>query len=106
ILPTGMELSFLQVILAFHMLVTWIFVLPFFWMLRPTVGGLPLTISLARLLTVNPLRLVSNTMLLNAPISSGERVQAVRKLGRSRSPLVVSDLVEKLDDPSADVREH
>jgi HEAT repeat protein len=64
--------------------------------------------ALASLQVGNPLRMVSGTFnvmsLLNSTTRDG-RAGAVRKLGEDRFRIAVRDLIEKLEDPSSQVRE-
>jgi HEAT repeat protein len=102
-LPTGTPFVGFHILVLAHMALTWTLVLPLLSRTRPRHGNLPV-----RALTGNPLRvagLIHNLVTLGEACSWRDRAKAVRGLGRKRSSHVVGELIEKLNDPSAAVRE-
>lgn len=104
-LPSGTPLAFHHVLVVLHVLSMWLIVLPLLLKVRPRKGELPVGIAVSRLLVANPFRAVANIYSIGAPLTRGRRARAVRSLGRERTGIAVTDLIEKLDDPSTDVRE-
>lgn len=58
-----------------------------------------------RLTEANPLRVFTNIYALSSPVSEEKKIDLVRRLGDTGSRLVTRQLIEHLDDPSAQVRE-
>lgn len=105
VLPTGARLSFHHVLVVLHMLTLWIVVLPLLLGLRRAANEPPLAKAFSRLLVLNPLRAMANIYTMGASVSPSQRARAVRRLGAGRTAIAVSDLIEKLDDASFEVRE-
>jgi HEAT repeat protein/nitrate/nitrite transporter NarK len=102
-LPTGTPLAGFHLLVLAHMLVSWLVAVPLLARTRPRHGNLPV-----QALAGNPLRvagLIHNLVTLGEASSWRDRARAVRDLGRKRSSHVVGELIEKLNDPSAAVRE-
>jgi len=104
VLPTGAPFVFQHALMLLHMAAMWFVVLPVLLHMSPRRGELPLRLAASRLLVTNPLRTVANIYAMGAPVAR-RRARAVHTLGRERAAIAVVDLIEKLDDPSADVRE-
>mgnify|MGYP000324320443 CR=1 FL=1 len=104
-LPNGTPFSFHHALVLVHMALMWFAVLPALLRIRPRRGELPLGTAVSRLLVANPFRTVANIYSIGAPVTRRRRAQAVRRLGEHRAAIAVADLIEKLDDPSLDVRE-
>ncbi len=105
-LPSGAGVSFYHVLAMGHVSVSWLICAPLMLMVRSRGGDLPLGLALARI--GNPLRAMSNLYhiyQINSHGSSDKRAGAARRLGERKTSIAVSDLIEKLDDPSPDVRE-
>jgi MFS family permease len=108
-LPSGMPVSFLHVLLAIFALVAWGIALPLLLRIQSPSAEVPLTSAISRLFLVNPLNAVRNLYnmhVVSAHTSSRQRASAAKSLGMFRSGLAVTDLIDRLDDPSLDVQEH
>jgi len=100
---TDMPFEGFHLLVLAHMAVSWFVALPLLARTRPRRGNLPM-----RALAGNPLRaagLIHSLVTLGEASSWQARAKAVRKLGRKGSSHVVGELIEQLNDPSADVRE-
>ena len=104
-LPTGTPFLFQHALVLLHMLSMWVIVLPILLRLRRLKGELPLGLAVSRLLVTNPFRTVANIYAMDASMTRHRRARAVHTLGESKAAIAVTDLIGKLDDPSADVRE-
>lgn len=102
-LPTGTAISFFHVLVLIQVVVIWVVTLPLLMRVRKRTGDISV-----RLLIANPLRTVSviqNILSVSATATSRKRADAVRRIGEKGAVFAVSDLIEKLDDPAAEVRE-
>jgi len=107
-LPTGIPLSFIHVLVLARAGCVWFFAIPLMLRIRPRPDELPVGSALARVIMMNPLRVVSsiyNIRMITAPVAHGRRARAAWALGEQKTALAVADLIEKLDDPAIDVRE-
>ena len=104
-LPTGTHLSFHHILIIANMAILWGVALPLQLRVRRRTGEPDFALALSRLAIVNPLRAVASIHTMSASVTSRRRAAAARTLGEKRTALAVSDLIEKLDDPSSDVRE-
>ncbi len=104
-LPSGIPVSFYHVLIIVQMVVIWGVALPMFLRIRRSSGEPDLSGAVTRLMVANPVRAVTNIYLLASARTSRSRAAAVRTIGERRTMIAVSDLIEKLDDPSSDVRE-
>ena len=107
-LPGGVSFSYIHAILCLHLLTTWLIALPLLVSIRPRSRDIGVTRAVKNVFLANPLRVardIYNIHISMASVPSRRKVQAVHELGRTRSPMVVEDLAEMLEDPSADVRE-
>lgn len=102
-LGLGLELqSFHVVALANLLLCSFSFLI----LTRIREGGeKPMGYVISRLATPGILRTFSNMGILAKPQSSGRVVRALREIYGSSGSLAVSDVIRRLDDPDADVRE-
>jgi hypothetical protein len=105
IMPTGSPFLFQHVLVLLHMAAMWLLALPVLLRLRPVKGEVPLGFNVSRLLGVNPFRTVANIYTMDAAVTRRGRARIVRTLGEAKAAIAVTDLIERLDDPSADVRE-
>ncbi len=108
VLPLGAPLAFHHVLVLMFQAVCWFGAIPMRLKVRPRDGELPVGGVLSRLSAGNPLRSLGNVFniyLISAAVSSKYRARAARKLGEGRTAVASTDLIEKLDDPSYDVRE-
>lgn len=108
LLPSGVEFSYIHAILLLHLVITWLITLPLFAAVRTQTRDIGMSRAVKNMVLANPLRVVRdiyNIHISTASVPSKRRVQAVQELGRSRSPMVASDLAALLEDPSSDVRE-
>ncbi len=104
-LPNGVALSFYHVLIIAQMVILWGVSLPLFLRIRRRTGEPDIGEALSRLMIVNPVRAVTNIYMLSTSRTSRGRAAAARTIGEGRTTIAVSDLIEKLDDPSSDVRE-
>jgi len=108
IMPTGAQFHFNHVLLAIHVVIAWLVAIPLLACLPPKRQDLSVATAVSRIFVVNPVRLLSNIFsiyTMGADVTSIRRARAVKEIGENRITIAVNDLVEKLDDPSADVRE-
>jgi HEAT repeat protein len=105
LLPTGIRFSFHHFLVIIHALIIWGAVTPMLLRISRREGEPTIAIAFSRLLIANPLRTVTSMYLMGAAVSQNTRASAAHGLGRRKAVIAVSDLIEKLDDPSADVRE-
>lgn len=105
VLITGPELSAQHILMIAHALLFWFGVIPLMLSLRRRQGEPSLGMAFAEVLFQNPIRTYVNIRGIGSGAGSRRRASAVRDLGYRRSRLALRDLVEKLDDPAADVRE-
>ena len=108
ILPNGLPFSYIHAILLLHMLITWLIALPLFMSVRAPSRDIGMTRAVKNVVFANPLRVARdlyNIHISMASVPSHRKAQAVQELGKTRSPMVVADLAELLEDSSTDVRE-
>jgi MFS family permease len=105
VFPTGTRFAFHHVLVVAHMTILWLVVLPILLGVRRRRGEPPVREAFSRLLTTNPVRAVTHIYMLGSAATRRRRAHAVRKLGQQRTAIAVIDLIEKLDDASAEVRE-
>ncbi len=107
-LPSGMPFSYIHALLLIHLLVVWLLSLPLFMSIRTPARDIGVGRAARNIFLANPMRVVRdlyNIHISMASVPSRRKVRAVQELGDSRSPMVVADLAEMLEDPSADIRE-
>lgn len=104
-LPSGMPMAFHHVLIVAHVLILWGIAVPLQLRVTRRTGEPDFAMALSRLMIVNPLRAVTNIYTMSTAVTSSRRAAAVRTLGQERIAIAVSDLIERLDDPSSDVRE-
>lgn len=105
-LPSGAPVSFFHLLVVGHISISWLICAPLMLLVRSQTGELPLGLALARI--GNPLRAMHNLYHIyqvNSSGSSDRRAGAARRLGERKTAIAVRDLIDKLDDPSPDVRE-
>ena len=105
VLPTGARLGWHQLLVMVHICIMWFVVLPLMLGVRRRHGEPAVKDAFARLLTTNPVRVVTNIYMLSSAVSRRQRARAAQRLGEKRTAIAVSDLIEKLEDASLDVRE-
>ncbi len=107
-LPLGVPFSYIHIIVLIHVFLSWFVVIPLLLNIDPESNEMPLGRAVSRMLLVNPLRSLSSIQYirtLGSAVGVDEHARAVRNVGRRRMAIAVGDLIERLDDPSADVRE-
>ena len=108
IMPTGTAFGFFHVLVILQIALVWLVAVRMLLTVKQRKGEMTFRTALASLQVGNPLRMVTGTFnvmsLLNSTTSGG-RAGAVRKLGEDRFRIAVRDLIEKLEDPSSQVRE-
>jgi len=108
IMPTGTAFGFYHILLILQVAIVWLVAVRMLLAVKQHKGEMTFRTALASLQVGNPLRMVSGTFnvmsLLNSTTRDG-RAGAVRKLGEDRFRIAVRDLIEKLEDPSSQVRE-
>lgn len=105
IMPTGSHFGFIHLNLLIHIILAWCVAIPMLLKVRIRQGDLPLSTAMGRLIVLNPLRALRNIYSISTPANARQRAKAVRDLGETRTAIALSDLIERLDDASADVRE-
>jgi HEAT repeat protein len=104
----GTHFHFIHLLASLHVATTWFIVLPLFLRIRVKQERLGVREAFDRIVLVNPLRFVSgiyHARIMARPITHHRRAQAVESAGESGTEVVVTDLIARLSDPSADVRE-
>jgi hypothetical protein len=104
--PGGVPFAYQHLLVALHMAISFFVAAPLLARVR-VKANLTVGTALGRLL-MNPLRVMSsiyNIYTMSAAVSSDERARAVRELGEQRTALAITDLIARLDDPAAEVRE-
>jgi MFS family permease len=104
-LPNGTPMAFHHVLVLAQMLLLWTGVLPPLLAIRKRAGEPGVGAAFSQLLLANPFRMASNIYTMGASVTSGLRARAVHNLGEHRARIAVSDLIERLDDASVEVRE-
>jgi MFS family permease len=108
VLPTGTRVTFFQFLVLGQIALCWGVAMPLMLRVRLRAGELPLRTALARIPFGSPMRMIGqiyNIYTVLAASTSHERATAVCRLGERRTSIAVRDLVARLDDPSATVRE-
>lgn len=107
-MPAGGTYSWFQTLWCIHFLSSWLIAMPLLLKVRAKAAEPNVREAIDHLVAFNPLRIFSNIYSIyavGAAVPRATRAKAVRKLGESRTTLAVTDLIERLDDPAADVRE-
>jgi MFS family permease len=105
IFPTGTRFAFHHAMIIAHVLITWFVILPIMLRIRRRKNEPHFALAITQLFVNNPLRAFASIYMMAAPVTGKQRARAVRSLGSRRTSYAVSDLVQRLDDPSRDVRE-
>jgi MFS family permease len=104
----GVELSFYHVQILLFVFVAWAVALPLLLRVRTPVKEIAFNLAFSEIFLTSPVQVLRNfynISLLNSGATRLERVRAARHLGGTRSLLAIPDLIDKLDDPSLDMRE-
>ncbi|MFO7535145.1 MAG: MFS transporter [Kiritimatiellia bacterium] len=107
-LPMGDTITYFHVLIVLQLVFLWLVLVPFHLSLKESRGGVSFRNAVLGLVSVNPMRTVTNMFNLHTLQSSPEplrKARAIRELGDSRMAIAVADLIGQLDDPDADVRE-
>lgn len=104
-LPTGTKVSYQQVLILMQTAIIWFVALPIFLRIHRRKGEPHLSMAVSQMLVTSPFRVVTSIYMMSAYVTSHKRAAAARHLGLKRSVIAVPDLIEKLDDPSSEVRE-
>jgi HEAT repeat protein/MFS family permease len=108
VMPTGTPFGFFHVLILLQTGLVWLVGVRILLAVRQREGEMAFRTALSSLQVGNPLRVFTgayNVLTLLSSTTSDGRAGAVRKLGEDRLRIAVRDLIEKLDDPSAEVRE-
>lgn len=104
----GLPFSFFQVLVLLFMASFWFGAVPLLLGVRRPIAEATLGATASRIFLINPFLAMRNFYIVQTMAghsSSHERARALHTLGMSRSALAVPDLVQRLDDPSLEVRE-
>jgi len=107
-LLSGTPFSYYHFILVLYAVIAWFIIMPLLMRIKEPVREMPMGLALKGLLTPNPVRLISNVYNLHraeAAAGVSQRARAIRALGKTGTAVAVSDIIERLDDASSDVRE-
>lgn len=107
-LPNGVKGSYYHVITAGFIAMVWCVALPLLIAIRKRNEEMHLGQAVSQIVFSNPLQTVRNFYNLHVmagQASSARRALAARKLGQTKTGIAVPELIQKLDDPSLDVRE-
>lgn len=105
ILPTGTKMGFHQVLMLGLMGLLWFVVFPILLRINKPKGEPSIRMAAAQLFTAHPVSAVANIHFMTAAVSRKRRARAILSLGVRRARIAVPDLVQRLDDPSCEVRE-
>jgi len=105
VMVTGTRFGFMHVLIGLHAGIAWMVAIPMLLKVKVRSGDLPVSMALSRLMVLNPLKAMRNIYAMNAAVTPRERAAAVRQVGAGRAAIALSDLIAKLNDASADVRE-
>lgn len=108
VMPTGTTFGFFHALVLLQTGLVWLVGVRVLLAVRQREGEMAFRTALASLQVGNPLRVFTgayNILTLLSSTTSDGRAGAVRKLGEDRLRIAVRDLIEKMDDPSAEVRE-
>lgn len=105
VMSTGTPLLFFHVLVIAQIAIIWGVALPLVLKIRRGRNEPHVLRAFSQMFAVNPFRMVTNLYLMGAAVSSRTRAQAARGLGWRRNAIAVRDLVERLNDPAAEVRE-
>ena len=99
----GLQLDSIRIIFAVAgvLLVVPLFLLPGVTDVRAT----PVANLLGQVRRGNPLAFVYNAFLLSWVKESRQRARAIRRMGKSRSPMAIEQLIQAMEDVSPEVRE-
>ncbi len=104
----GTRFDYMQMLGTLHAIVIWTLAVPFMMRVRARREPLNIGEAFGRVILVNPLRLASGVYhahMLAVPAPRHRRRRAAEALGAAGVEIAVADLIQKLDDPVADVRE-
>ncbi len=108
IMPTGTAFGFFHALIIIQTAIVWLVAVRMLLAVKQRKGEMSFRTALASFQVGSPLRMFSGTVnvmsLLRSTTRTG-RADAVRKLGEDRFRIAVRDLIEKLEDPSSQVRE-
>jgi MFS family permease len=108
VLPTGTAFGFFHVLILMQIGLVWLVGVRLMLAVRQRQGEMAFRTALASLQLGNPLRVLSgifNISTMMIATSSDSRADAARRVGEDKLRIAVRDLIEQLDDPSAEVRE-
>jgi HEAT repeat protein len=105
VFPTGTVLGWHHLLVLAHVGLIWLVVLPILSRVRRGTEEPHMTEAMSRLFVPNVLRAASNIYAMTAPVSRSRRAAAARDLGSARTAIAVRDLIDRLEDPSGEVRE-
>jgi MFS family permease len=108
VMPTGTQFGFFHLLILIQIALVWLVAVRLLLAVKQREGEMAFRTALANLQFSNPLRMLSgifniSTMMIST--SRDGRAGAVRRVGEDKMRIAVRDLIEQLDDPSAEVRE-
>lgn len=104
-LPGGIELAFMQVLVAVHMGVSWFVALPFLLRIRKGREDMPFTTALSRVFVDNPWKLATTVYAVGITFTTRALAAAAKEIGGPARSMAVTHLIEQLGNPNRAVRE-
>ena len=104
----GADWHYMQLLAIVLAVVVWGVVLPFFFRLKKLDNELRFRDAASRLLFYNPFRIMRSMyhiFTINSSTDEALLAEAVEELGEENAAIAVKDLIEKMSDPSYEVRE-
>jgi MFS family permease len=107
-MPTGTVFGFFHLLILVQLVLTWLVAVRLLLVVKQRQGEMAFRSALASLQLSNPLRVISgifNISTMMVATTRDGRADAVRRIGEDKLRIAVRDLIQQLDDPSAEVRE-
>ena len=108
VLPMGAPVAFFHMLVVLHALITWILAVPCLFRVVRGSGEVSVRTAATRLFPLNPMRAIgsiTDIYTLSSSKNSKHVARAARRVGEKRSAIAVQDLIARVDDPDADVRD-
>lgn len=105
---TGAELSYMHMLALVHIFLSWGIALPLLLLVRRKNNEMPFAHAAGKFIVTNPLRAIRSMygiVSVSAPHSRSRHIRVMQGLGKLRASVAVHDVIERLADPSVDVRD-
>ncbi|MDD5704555.1 MAG: MFS transporter [Kiritimatiellae bacterium] len=104
----GTRFNYIHMLHLLYAVIVWTLAVPFMMRVRARRDPLNIAEAFGRVILVNPLRFASglyHAQVLGAAAPRKRRRRAAEALGAAGAEIAITDLIARLDDPVADVRE-